>query len=132
MATLASEGRPPELNKVKVSFLVRKYFNFVTISEDSVKALPGYDDRNYYFEGTITSEKNGPFIFKLFNTNHTAVSEIEGCYQIIRHLQRLGVILQVPEKSKTGGDIALITAKEMKEVRKNLQNVTMNSYPLNI
>jgi len=44
----SSSGRPPELSKKEVSALVFKYFYFMSIKEDSVKILPGYDDRIVY------------------------------------------------------------------------------------
>ncbi len=113
---LSSDGRPPELRENEVSSLVCRHFQIKTVYEDTVKALPGYDDRNYFFKGMTSSGKIEPFILKVFNCIHSSVSEIEGYHQIIRKLQSSGIILQVPVRSKKGSDIIVLSKNELNKV----------------
>ncbi len=116
MALSLSEGRPPHLSGAEVSSLVLKYFNFSAVCEDSVKSLPGYDDRNYFFNGKTTSEKIEPFVLKVFNNIHSSVSEIEGCHQLIRCLHAANVISQVPKNSRTGEDVIVLETIQLKGI----------------
>lgn len=117
-------GRPPELSKLGVSTVVCRYFKFSAVNEDSVKSLPGYDDRNYYFEGTTLAGRNGQFIFKVFNCVHSSFSEIEGCNKLIRTLQATGILRQVPERSRAGPDTIQLKLSNLgNNVSSNIETV---------
>ena len=49
-------GRPPSLSSAAVTKLVKEYFCFQHVDEHSVKHLPSYDDRDFYFRGTVARE----------------------------------------------------------------------------
>jgi len=114
MEVSASCGRPPDLSQSEVSSVVSKYFCFSAVTRDSVKALPGYDDRNYYFQGTTLAGSTGPFLIKFLNNVHTSFSEAEGCYQITQALQAGGLIPQAPEKSRSGQNVLQLHFSDLK------------------
>ena len=119
-----SGGRPPELSKLGVSTVICRYFKFSAVNEDSVKSLPGYDGRNYYFEGTTLAGRNGQFIFKVFNRVLNSFSGIEGCNKLICTLQATGILCQVPERSRAGPDtIQLKLSNLSNDVSSNIETV---------
>jgi len=58
-------GRPPPLTNRIVADLVCKHFHFTKVEENSVKSLPSYQDRNYYFHGTNSFGVTSEYVLKL-------------------------------------------------------------------
>ena len=115
MALTSSCGRPPDLSQSEVSSVVCKYFNFSAVDKESVKALVGYDDRNYYFQGTNLVGKTNRFIIKISNNVHISFLEVEGCCEIIQALHAGRIIRQAPEKSRSDQAVVQLHFNDLKQ-----------------
>ena len=66
------DKRPPVLGKEDVVSLIIGHFPFKSVSSMSLKQLPSYDDRMFYFEGEFDDESldhslRKPFVLKISN-----------------------------------------------------------------
>lgn len=108
-----SAGRPPHLSNQDVSRVVCKYFNFTSVREDTIKGLPSYEDRNFYFVGSGDDGKEGEFILKLSNPHGILVEELQGINDLMKHLKSRGLSLVYPLASRTGVDIIPLSCDEL-------------------
>ena len=130
-----SAGRPPALGNASVVKLVRHLYNFLYIDVDSVKSLPSYDDRNYYFRGVETAVHNSSipqdgndvqqhtgrdsipqaneFVLKTFNSLHTTVNTARGISAIWSHVQSKGFNYTEQLVNRQGSSIASLTVQEL-------------------
>ena len=108
-----SAGRPPMLSNQDVSRVVCKYFNFTSVLEDTIKSLPSYEDRNFYFVGSSDTAKDGEFILKLSNPHCILVEELQGVNDLMRHLNSSGLSLVYPLASRIGSDIVPLSRDEL-------------------
>ena len=56
---IMNKNRPPNLDSTAICSLLEGLYPFKDVDRCSVTELPGYEDRNFYFKGRITSEDNG-------------------------------------------------------------------------
>ena len=105
------EGRPPELTPAAASQLVLSLFPFKSVSANSFKSLPSYDDRNLYFTGTLekdeqhpvdSAEKERAFVLKLYNRNLEPPRVLDGLNAIMRWLSERGVPCSCPVTCRDG------------------------------
>ena len=106
-------GRPPNLSKEALSHVVRTYFNFSSVHEESVKIFPSYTDRNYYFEGECLDGGGPEFVLKLYNPLCSSLSELKGINEIMNLIQSCGIIPQRPQNSRAGPDVIELYHREL-------------------
>ena len=108
-------GLPPSLSNKSVSEVVCKHFNFKSINEDSVKTLPSYDDRNYYFYGEHLYREGHRFILKLSNPVYTSFEEVEALVCLMKHLDccELKFSTPSPVTTKEGRNVIQLSSKEL-------------------
>lgn len=110
-----SEGRPPSLSNQLVSEVVCKYFSFNQVIQDSVKSLPGYEDRNYYFQGQLSSEDYSEFILKVSNRVYTSFEMIREINAVMNHINSSGFNFSAPSAliTKDGSDCIQLAHDEL-------------------
>ena len=108
-------GRPPSLWHRSVSEIVRKHFNFKTVDQNSVKTLPSYDDRNYYFRGEHLYRDGYEFVLKLNNPLRTSFEEMEALACLMKHLDSCNLKFSTPfpVTTKEGRNVIQLSSKEL-------------------
>jgi hypothetical protein len=127
-------GRPPSLSSAAVAKLVKEYFYFRHVDELSVKQLPSYDDRNFYFRGTMTPDlepatgisssilSEGEYILKLNNPLIVSYDVLKGINDLLNHLHAKNFNkCNQPLASREGGDLLKITKDKLLEYGGNLE-----------
>ena len=82
--------RPPSLTAQSVARLLTTYFGFTEVSEPSIKSLPSYYDRNYYFKGKHEAVDHCEYILKVMNPTSTAYKVVDGIIDVMKHLHSNG------------------------------------------
>lgn len=123
-------GRPPSLSSKSISEIVCKYFNFNYVVQNSVKALPAYDDRNYYFRGQnlISCEKCSDFILKVSNPYHTSFEMTCGLNAVMKHVSSssLPFLTPSPLHSTSGSDSVVLSLSELTNAESCTRQVPEN------
>ena len=124
-------GRPPSLSSAAVAKLVKEYFYFQHIDEQSVKQLPSYDDRNFYFRGTVapgtaanisSSMSLGEYVLKLNNPLLASYDVLKGINDLLNHLHLKGFTkCNQPLAGREGGDLLKITKDKLLEYESHLE-----------
>lgn len=123
-------GRPPALSNAAVAKLVTEFFRFKAIDELSVKQFPAYDDRNFYFRGTL-EEGARPFdtptadadqkaaknfekeyVLKLGNPLFASYEVLKGTNALLNHLHGNGCNWCIRPLVGRGGADVLVLARE--------------------
>ena len=108
---MAADGRPPELCRSATSELITRLYPFESVSIDSFKPLPSYDDRNLYFTGILeklggractNDEAEEEFVLKLYNRNVNSASVLEGLNDVMLWLRERGVPCCCPIAGRDG------------------------------
>ena len=94
----AATGRPPSLSRAAVTRLVTKVFPFQHVDQNSVKQLPSYDDRNFYFRGTpehtplegASAYMEREYVLKLNNPLLASYGVLKGINALLYHLHSKG------------------------------------------
>ena len=117
-------GRPPDLTPRGVADLVCKLFPFKTVEESSVTQFDSYDDRNFYFCGTLDHEALGDggcnsseFVFKLSNPLLASYEVTEGLNEIMCRINRKGFNCPLPLKGRKGKEIEKVSESELVEAQ---------------
>lgn len=106
-------GRPPLLSMQEVSKIIKKYFNFKHVDMLSIKSLPSYRDRTYYFQGENPDESNHEFVFKLSNPLSTPLDVMEGVNEVMKHLNSCNLHSPYPIASDTGKALVELSSAEL-------------------
>ena len=106
-------GRPPVLRAQDVALIAARYFNFNVVHEDSLKPLPSYCDRNYYFQGEHRNDGGREFILKLANPLSTSYDVIRGIVRLMKHLNSKGLLVPCPLSGQTEEDAIQLSSTEM-------------------
>ena len=108
-------GRPPSLSPAAVCKLVSRFFRVKNVVEGSVKALPSYDDANYYFRGELVNSKFTEFVLKLGNPVRTPFPVMKGLNKLMYHISSQGFKFATPYPlcSIAGTDLLSLTAEKM-------------------
>ena len=134
MNNLVSAGRPPPLGNAAVAKLVKDYFPFKFVDELSVKQFPAYDDRNFYFRGTL-EEGATPFatpiaeedpkaaknfekeyVLKLGNPLFASHEVLKGTNVLLNHLHANGCSWCIrPLVGRDGSDVFVIAREKLRE-----------------
>ena len=130
MASIAA-GRPPSLSSTAVTKLVKKFFRFQDVDEQSVKQFPSYDDRNFYFRGipelAVADGKGSvnqleEYVLKLSNPLFTSYEALEGTNALLNHLHANGFTRCIrPKVSREGADLLEITEEKLLECDSHLK-----------
>ena len=113
---MLAAGRPPALSPTAVSRVVYNFFNFKNVIVDSVKSLPSYDDRNYYFRGeTLNGEGCSEFILKLSNPIGASLDVVNGLNKLLLHIKSCGFPFSssYPLPCKSSEYVSQMTAREL-------------------
>lgn len=119
---MADYCRPPELEIQSAASLVLAVFPFSEVKERSVKQLPSYEDRNYYFRGTLDGELVGKgitrdqerpeaineFLLKLSNSS-LPYGLIEGINAVTNYLKSKGFSCPYPLPSRKGKEVEVLS-----------------------
>ena len=107
-------GRLPFLSNEALSRIIRSYFNFKEVQENSIKLLPGYDDSNFYFKGEyVDGHFDNEFLLKLRNPLYISRNEVEGLNSLMRHLNSCGITSSYPLSSNKGPDVIQLMSEEL-------------------
>ena len=110
---VVKEGRPPLLSNQEVTTIIKKHFNFKEVNELSVKCLPSYRDRTYYFRGETPNEANSEFIFKLSNPLATSFDVMEGVTEVMKHLNSCSLVSPCPLASTMGKELVELSSIDL-------------------
>jgi hypothetical protein len=129
-----TSGRPPSLGNEAVAKLVKDYFPFESVDEQSVKQFPAYDDRNFYFRGTLeegvkpfatpTAETDPKaaknfekeYVLKLGNPLFASYEVLKGTNALLNHLHANGCIWCIrPLVGRDGTDVLVIAREKLCE-----------------
>ena len=138
-----ASGRPPSLSSAAVTKLVKEYFCFQDVNEQSVKQLPSYDDRNFYFRGTpqlasgISSRPPpGEYVLKLNNPLLASYEVLKGINDLLNHLHAKGFVkCNQPLANQEGADLLKITKERLMEYDSHpepSENVTESTFFLRV
>ena len=129
-------GRPPSLSNAAVAKLVKDFFPFVAVDELSVKQFPAYDDRNFYFRGTLeeaptwersatcTKDTNPKaadsfekeYVLKLGNPLFASYEVLRGTNALLNHLYANGCTRCIrPLVGRAGADVLVIAREKLRE-----------------
>ena len=120
----AATGRPPSLSRAAVTRLVTEVFPFQHVDQNSVKQLPSYDDRNFYFRGTpVRTPLEGAgaymereYVLKLNNPLLASYGVLKGINTLLTHLHNKGFTECIqPMNSRDGEDVIQITGDQLRE-----------------
>ena len=88
------DKRPPLLGKEDAISLIMDYFPFKSVSPTSLKQLPSYEDRTFYFEGetelSLDHSVRKPFVLKISNKT-CGHDVITGQNAVMLHLTARGI-----------------------------------------
>ena len=125
-------GRPPSLSSAAVAKLAKEYFYFQYVDEHSVKQLPSYDDRNFYFRGTVVPEgaasvgsstSSGEYVLKLNNPLLASCDILKGINDLLNHLHAKGFVkCNQPLINREGSDLLNITKDKLLEHENHLES----------
>ena len=126
--TSNASGRPPSLSNAAVAQLVKEFFCFQDVDVRSVKQLPSYDDRNFYFRGTPESTRaslnssEGEYLLKLNNPHCTSYSVLQGINALLNHLHASAFTKCIqPLASRQGEDLLKISKDKLYEYNGHLE-----------
>ena len=140
--------RPPSLDSATVCSLLGHLYPFKDVAKESVRQLPGYEDRNYYFKGyfevdsfdgavntkTTMAPDNSPhdeFIFKVSHiTNSYEV--LEGVNQVMDHLKCNGFHCSYAIVSLRGEKITLLSENQLLRGDPNVRSGRGAQYPVRV
>ena len=140
--------RPPSLDSVSVCSLLKHLYPFQDIDEGSVKQLPGYEDRNFYFKGCLEVEPIGAlkkvasapdintydydeFIFKASHiTNSCEV--LEGINEVMDHIKRKGFHCSFAIMNHSGEKITLLSENQLVRGDPNMRTGRGTQYPVRV
>ena len=110
-----SAGRPPELGRGTVASLARDLFPFREVREESVKQLPSYDDRNFYFRGSPEcGDGMNEYVLKVSNTCFSfEVNQGMNC--VMRFLKSREFDCPYPLLSRRGVDVEHVPEMDLIE-----------------
>ena len=129
-------GRPPSLSNAAVAKLVKDFFPFIAVDELSVKQFPAYDDRNFYFRGTLkeaptwersatcTKDTNPKaadsfekeYVLKLGNPLFASYEVLRGTNALLNHLYANGCTRCIrPLVGRAGADVLVIAREKLRE-----------------
>ena len=120
----ASKGRPPALCIRALSKLVTELFPFKSVNESSIRSLPSYDDRNYYFRGVLDGHgvatgrqnvsRNDEFILKLGNPLYASYETLRGINSMMKYLHdKRFTGISYPIQSRQGQDLLAFPGKDL-------------------
>ena len=128
-----TSGRPPSLSNSAVAKLVHDYFCFRVVDELSVKQLPAYDDRNFYFRGTLEHEapsEHSPaetglrvaedsekeYVLKVGNPVFASYEVLKGTNELLNHIHANGFNRCIrPIVGRDGTDVMVIAREKLRE-----------------
>ena len=115
MSTSAADGRPPDLSAEATSTLITTYFPFKSVSLNSFKPLPSYDDRNVYFTGTLENGERGeePFVLKLYNCYTYTFEILEALNDVMLFLSARNFPCSCPLAGRDGRHAILVSRSKM-------------------
>ena len=138
-----SAGRPPALCSAAVVKLVKEFFCFEAVNELSVKEFPSYDDRNFYFRGTLDTvthaahsadgmeaansatphaqpKLEGEYVLKLNNPLFASYEVLLGINSLLNHLHANGCTRCIrPLVGRAGADVLEITKEKLMDYESN-------------
>ena len=138
-----SAGRPPALCRAAVVKLVKEFFWFESVDEQSVKEFPSYDDRNFYFRGTLETvtraadpadgmdaassltphaqpKLEGEYVLKLNNPLFASYEVLLGTNSLLNYLHANGCTRCIrPLVGRAGADVLEITKEKLMDYESN-------------
>ena len=114
-------GRPPALSNIAVAKLIQQIYPFDYVDESSVKQLPSYDDRNFYFTGVpshtdaLEMIKPKEYVLKIFNCLNNTIEVVRGVSALMEHLNDKCFSGAEQMKSRKGVCIGAIAERDLCE-----------------
>lgn len=112
----APAGRPPELSSETVAILVKENFPFSEVDEISVKQLPSYDDRNFYFRGRLEVDEIRTevqeYVAKVSNSLMSC-ELLDGLNAVMYHLRGKGFHCPSPLLSRKGASVEVVSENHL-------------------
>ena len=87
-------ARPPELSSEATSSLITTFFPFKSVSIDSIKSLPSYNDRNVLFSGTMEescTQEEEAFVLKMYNRHINTPAVVNGLSAMMLCVSESGI-----------------------------------------
>ena len=117
MSLTHTAGRPPPVSAQAVARLLTEFYPFRSVNQESVKPLPSYDDRNYYFRGTLEAgdvdHVQTEFVLKLGNPLFSSYDALSGTNTMLVYLQQKGIKCIHPLLSRKKQDLFELSSREL-------------------
>ena len=119
LCIIMEAGRPPELGREAVATLARDLFPFSQVNEQSVKKLPSYDDRNFYFcgilEDSASSNNTEEYVLKVANSSFPP-ENFGGLNSVMKYLKSKGFNCPCPLIGRKGSDAEFVSESELSKL----------------
>ena len=110
---------PPLLSNERVAQVIQASYPVANINTESIQLLDGYDDRNYYVQGTpVGSSSSKEYVFKTMVANDP--SYFDAITKLMYFIDKEGFKTPLPIQSLTNEDSVLF--KKSYLIEKELQN----------
>ncbi len=111
--------RPPFISPRLLSDFIKKYFPFQSVTEQSIKLLDGYEDRNYQFTGKLkntttckhTTLDAEQFVIKFTNSRDSGINIVEGLNELTKFLFNRNIVCPCPIPSTLSCGSELVCIK---------------------
>lgn len=137
---MSSYIRPPPLSTKAVTNLIKDYFSFRHIVEDSIKELVSYDDRNYYFRGELSPSEStaiplrqrvhvvseNEYVLKILNRRDSSKTDtVEFLTEMKKYLYTKGFNVPFPIQSLKGSEIVTMTEQTLSSYKESCTSNTV-------
>ena len=151
---MSSYIRPPSLSTRAVINLIKDYFPFRHIVEDSIKELVSYDDRNYYFRGELSPSEStvipvpsrqrvhivsdNEYVLKILNRRDSSKTDtVKFLTEMKKYLYTKGLNVPFPILSLQGSEIVTMTEQTLSNYKETcsssiVEQLEKGSIPLNL
>ena len=140
--------RPPSLDSVAVCSLLKHLYPFRAVDDSSVKQLPGYEDRNFYFKGYLEDEQSmpdsvlktiintstshyGEFIFKVSHVTNS-YETLVGVNEVMDHMKHKGFHCSFAIAGRNGEKITLLSENQLMRGDPSLRARRNAQYPVRV
>lgn len=121
--------RPPDLSPGILSDTVLRLFPFENVDQTSVLQLVSYEDRNYYFVGTLQGQPTtDEFVFKISNAS-ACLDLIEGQNDVMNYLKERGIPCSYPLASRQRDYCIVVSSSDLQFISDSAFSCCIRVFP---
>lgn len=132
---IMNDNRPPNLDSEAICSLLKELYPFEDVDRSSVKELPGYEDRNFYFKGRLNPEAvscaTEEFILKVSHLTNSC-ELLEGVNEVMDHLKSRDFRCNYAIRNNSGEKIALLSENQLLRGNPSMRTGRAAQYPVRV